>query len=751
MTILPPAPVKAEKTAPFSYTNDKALYLAFQNLLNLAEVQKLPLENYENANRTTDLELKRYVNNIFNSKVNEALASFDLTNLEEFPSNIPPSVIRSLNNEGLLTLSDVQGYVVEDYTKVHGIGPTRAEDMERVVNAHIQEVILRTKVNVDASDASEELRFLLEHRIAFRKLQNVYENLNIDAEFIHHLNEVPNAYVWPLSTFGRFFTGRKKKTEVREQLLQYMTEADSSTIIKPENVTITLNNAYNTYISSYNSDAASILKEFKQKPVPYIAMLERYVVKARLAQGVATRSTGELADAIYNEIEKVELNLNFFTAELRGYQEFGAKYALNQKRTLLGDDAGLGKTIQAIAVMSHLSATHADAHVSKGKALTSMTHIVVVPLSLQRNWFNEVKNFSELKPFIMEHRNQEVSYDDYDVIITTFERLSDPVIKNADGSVIVDEAHFVKNRKAQRTQNVARLIYDKEYVMLMSGTALENKLEELTELLILTNPALKEALDGKTFDTPAAYKKAIAGTYLRRNKEDVLNELPELIIQDEALSMGLKEQIRYKFLLQKGQGNTWHDLMRTSYSDSDFAKAVRVKEILEEAVALGEKVLVFSFYLDTLAMVETIAKDIMEVYKINGSVSAEERQGVVDSFNNYEFPAVMISQIGTGGVGLNMQSASRIILCEPQIKPSLELQAFSRAHRMGQLNTVFVQRLVVEDSLDAGVVLRRDDKNMLFQQYAKYSALGDKSVGIEISSDVQRALLNEQRKFWLQE
>jgi SNF2 family DNA or RNA helicase len=750
MNITPPALINKVDFTHYTYVNDKNLHSDFNDLRKIALSQKTVLESYENVKNGSDIELKRYVNKAFKSSIEQSLKSFDLIQLTLFPSNIPTSAVRSLNNAGFESLYDIKDFTVNDYLNVHGIGAAKADDLERVVDAHVQEIVLKTRVNVDVSEGSSVLRQLLNQRLLFQKLEHVYANLNIDVAFISHLNEIPDNFVWPLSTFGRIFSGRERKNNVRERVIEYMNESFNSSITETEKVTVTLSNAYDTFIAGFYANSSDVLNDFKKKPVPYIALLERYVVKSRLSLGVASRSTGELADAIYDEIEKVELNLDFCLADLRAYQEFGVKYALNQKRILLGDDAGLGKTIQAIAVMSHLSASHKETFASKGKALTSMTHIVVAPLSLQRNWFNEIKNFSELKPFMMEHRNQEVPFDDYDIIITTFERLNAEVIKNSDGAVIIDEAHFVKNRKAQRSQMVARLLDHKEYAMLMSGTALENRLSELTDLITLANPVLAEELNNIIFDTPAAYKKAIAGTYLRRNKEDVLNELPELIIEDEILSMSEAEKKRYKFILETNQGNVWHDLMRASYSRADFVKASRVKEILEEAVALGEKVLVFSFYLDTLAMVEQVASGLIETYKLNGSVSADERQNVVDNFNNYEFPAVMISQIATGGVGLNLQSASRIILCEPQIKPSLELQAFSRAHRMGQLNTVYVQRLIVDGSLDAGVVAIRDDKNFLFQQYAKYSVLGDKSVGIEISDAAQRELLNEQRKQWLQ-
>src|SRR5205814_2181577 len=85
---------------------------------------------------------------------------------------------------------------------------------------------------------------------------------------------------------------------------------------------------------------------------------------------------------------------------------------------------------------------------------------------------------------------------------------------------------------------------------------------------------------------------------------------------------------------------------------------------------------------------------------ITGSSSTVERQRLVDEFTESDKPAVLVCQIEAGGVGLNIQAASVVILCEPQVKPSIEAQAIARAHRMGQVRTVQVHRLLIADSVD---------------------------------------------------
>jgi superfamily II DNA or RNA helicase len=124
---------------------------------------------------------------------------------------------------------------------------------------------------------------------------------------------------------------------------------------------------------------------------------------------------------------------------------------------------------------------------------------------------------------------------------------------------------------------------------------------------------------------------------------------------------------------------------------------------------------------------------------LTGSSSTAERQRTVDAFTNSEKPAVLVCQIEAGGVGLNIQAASVVILCEPQVKPSIEAQAVARAHRMGQVRTVQVHRLLIADSVDQRMLELLGSKAQLFDAYVRHSAIAQAAPGAVDISEVQLA------------
>ena len=160
----------------------------------------------------------------------------------------------------------------------------------------------------------------------------------------------------------------------------------------------------------------------------------------------------------------------------------------------------------------------------------------------------------------------------------------------------------------------------------------------------------------------------------------------------------------------------------------DSPKLFRLREIVAEAVANGRKVIVFSYFRDVLdRTADALGGQV--IGQINGTVPASERQALIDRFTEHLEPCVLISQIEAGGVGLNIQAASVVIITEPQWKPSTEEQAIARSHRMGQTRTVDVHRLLTEDSVDEHMVQVLARKSALFADYARESHLRDAAPG----------------------
>ena len=263
----------------------------------------------------------------------------------------------------------------------------------------------------------------------------------------------------------------------------------------------------------------------------------------------------------------------------------------------------------------------------------------------------------------------------------------------------------------------------------MTGTALENKVDEMIELIKVLQPLVADDIKGMEYLSSAPqFREKVAPVYFRRKREDVLTELPELIEKKEWCELGSEEKSAYEDAVLN---RNYAKARRVSWNIDDMSKsskAQRLLELVDKAAEDGRKVIVFSFFLDTIAKVTELLGDRC-VSPINGSVSPQRRQEIIDEFDKAESGKVLPAQIQSGGTGLNIQSASVIILCEPQFKPSVENQAISRAYRMGQTRNVLVYRLLCEDTVDEKILKILGSKQNIFDAFA------DKSVAAENSTE----------------
>ena len=258
----------------------------------------------------------------------------------------------------------------------------------------------------------------------------------------------------------------------------------------------------------------------------------------------------------------------------------------------------------------------------------------------------------------------------------------------------------------------------------MSGTPLENKVEEMQFLIRCLQSEIAEQIEGmKQLTQAEEFRSAIAPVYLRRVKEDVLKELPELIEKEQWGLMTNEEMKAYENALKS---ENFMAVRQVSWQISDMSKstkAQRLIEIWEEAKEGGRKLIIFSFFKDVLYKVSGLLGDYC-IGVIDGSISSEERQKMIDELKTAKDGSALVAQIQAGGVGLNIQAASVVVFCEPQIKPSLETQAVARAYRMGQSRSVLVHRLLIQDSVDERVMEILHTKGELFEQFADESVIG---------------------------
>jgi len=421
---------------------------------------------------------------------------------------------------------------------------------------------------------------------------------------------------------------------------------------------------------------------------------------------------GFVTPELRQKIAAVPLDTSQLTARLRGYQVFGAQYAIHQRRSILGDEMGLGKTVQALAVLAHLAA--------RGER----RFLVVCPASVQVNWLNEIARHTTLPGHSLHGRDRDRATRqwrrDGGVAVTTYSTLGRLPRAAAAGvaMLVVDEAHFVKNPGAARSGSVRRVARKAERVCYLTGTPMENRVQEFRNLVEHLWPKVAARIDGSDAVSGArAFRRAVAPVYLRRNQEDVLAELPDKIEVEDWVQPTARDEAAY---VKAVRARNIMAMRQAGFSSARSAKAQRLCELVREAGEDGMKVVVFSYFLGVLDIVgKAIGRSVAGV--IDGSVPPAARQDAVNRFTAADGHAVLLSQIEAGGVGLNIQAASLVILTEPQWKPSVEAQAIARAHRMGQVRKVQVHRLLAKGTVDERLRELQDRKRLLFDEFARKS------------------------------
>jgi superfamily II DNA or RNA helicase len=475
--------------------------------------------------------------------------------------------------------------------------------------------------------------------------------------------------------------------------------------------------------------------DFQVRPSEYTVLLAEI---AGLVPDVDAAG-GFLPTGISDRVSAQRLDDTHRRVSLRGYQAFGARFALTQRRVVLGDEMGLGKTIQAIAVLAHLKA--------EGR-----THFLVVcPASVLINWAREIESRSTLDAYRVHGPYREAALVEWlhrgGAAVTTFDALNTMAVPDDTpvGMFVVDEAHYVKNPATRRSRAVARWTARTDHVLFLTGTPMENRVEEFRSLIQHLQPDLVPHV--RNSDAVAgshAFRKAVAPVYLRRNQQDVLTELPELVQTDEWEEFTPTDFTAYREAVAAGN---FMAMRRAAFAvPAKSAKLQRLLELVDEAAASNLKVLVFSYFRTVLTAVHE-ALPTLVFGPITGSMPATRRQELVDRFAAAPGHAVLLSQIQAGGTGLNIQAASVVILCEPQVKPTLETQAIARAHRMGQIRHVQVHRLLITDSIDQRMLAILDTKRRLFDAYARRSDVAESTPdAIDISEQsLARQIVEEEQ------
>ena len=388
--------------------------------------------------------------------------------------------------------------------------------------------------------------------------------------------------------------------------------------------------------------------------------------------------------------------------------------------------------------------------------------LVVSPSSLTLNWQNEAKKFTNglkvlvIRGTLAERKKQIKEIDNYDLVITSYDLLKRDIEYYEEKNyifryIIADEAQYLKNSHTQNAKTIKQIKADTRYAL--TGTPIENSLAELWSIFDFIMPGylftyrkfknLYETPIVKENDEKAMQKlkMLIEPFILRRNKKEVLTELPEKTVtvmnnemNEEQRNLYLNYLARAKQELAEqiklnGYENTHMQILAAltrlrqicchpslfieGYKDGS-SKLDQCIEIIQDAITGGHKILLFSGYTSMFEIIEKELKKRNIVYfKLTGSTKVDDRIKLVDEFNENPEIKVFLISLKAGGTGLNLTGADMVIHYDPWWNVSTENQATDRAYRIGQKNNVQVYKLITKNSIEEKIYELQEKKAKL--------------------------------------
>jgi SNF2 domain-containing protein/helicase-like protein len=450
----------------------------------------------------------------------------------------------------------------------------------------------------------------------------------------------------------------------------------------------------------------------------------------------------------FEGVPRVELPSSI-KADMRPYQKDGFDFLCHLTGLKLGgilaDDMGLGKTLQTLAWLAWMRERN-------GKL--RQPALVICPASVLHNWRREAEKFTpQLKVLVLEsgaaRHGLRKTIPQYDLIVTNYALLRrdwEALQKFGFGAVILDEAQFIKNPTAQVTQSVKRLKAGQR--LALTGTPLENRLLDLWSIVDFVQPGYlgNQEHFSQTYEprgdvggraSPRAEETQLTQRIarrrlsaklrplmLRRLKRQVAKDLPERTEVRRDCELGEAQRKLYLAELRRSreqvlQAVAEKGLARSKIhvlaaltrlrqicchpslvgNDSDSGKTLTLFELLEPLIADGQKVLVFSQFVQMLKLLEgEFQKQQIPTHILTGET--KERQAVVQAFQNDSNAAVFLLSLRAAGTGLNLTTASYVVLYDPWWNPAVEAQAIDRSHRIGQTRNVTAYRLIAPGTVE---------------------------------------------------
>lgn len=452
---------------------------------------------------------------------------------------------------------------------------------------------------------------------------------------------------------------------------------------------------------------------------------------------------------------------------LRGYQKKGVQWlkALNKTHLggILADEMGLGKTIQVIALLGH----------------TTKQSLIIVPSSLMYNWKKEFEKFTpKVKVLIISGSKEKrdaliAEKSEYDVIITSYpliRRDLEYYLDNNFDYCILDEGQYIKNPDTKTAKFVKKI--QSEHRLVLTGTPIENNLIELWSIFDFVLPNYLK--DKKTFNKEFVKKerenheklvRLINPFILRRKKNDVLNELPEKIVNVVYSKLNKKQERIYdsyllnmkerlKELRDEDAINSSHieilsiltrlrqiccdpGLFIDDY-DEKSGKLQLLEELIDELLEGNHKILIFSQFTTMLKIIAKLLKrKRIKFSYLDGQIRVDKREKVIDNFTSGKSDIFLIS-LKAGGTGLNLTEADTVIHVDPWWNPAVEDQATDRAHRIGQRDVVNVYKVITRNTIEEKIYEIQLKKRELIN-----SVIENKDIGTSFKSKEAYDVLSE--------
>ena len=427
-----------------------------------------------------------------------------------------------------------------------------------------------------------------------------------------------------------------------------------------------------------------------------------------------------------------------FQGTLRDYQLEGYRWLRRLAEWGVGgclaDDMGLGKTIQALAVLIDRQQI--------GPAL------VIAPTSVGFNWVREAQRFA---PGLKAHLYRETDRAEFlesvgpgDLVVCSYGLAlrDESELRKVDwGTLVLDEAQFVKNSRTKTSQAIRT--FKADWTLALTGTPMENHLGELWSIFRNVSPGLFGSWDDfrDRFAGPIerdndderrlALSRVIRPFVLRRTKSEVLKELPDRTEMNLYVELSDRERRRYDEMRLAAVGEIDQIVGLPDTQDQRFrilalltrlrqlachvglvdeawegtsAKLDLLVETMEELRGEGHRALIFSQFTSYLALIRQALDTAGITYEyLDGSTPAKTRQQHVDAFQNGNSDAFLIS-LKAGGTGLNLTAADYVIHMDPWWNPAVEDQATDRAHRIGQTRPVMVYRIVARGTIEEQIL-----------------------------------------------